>query len=1336
MSTAKIIEAKRLFEDAVELPEGEREQFLDEHVAHDAELRSIVMRLLRADDAERADSTAGGEISIGTPACVEALPSKIGPYHIEALAGEGGFGFVYRAEQREPVRRRVALKVLKRGMGSKEVLARFEAERQALALMEHPNVAKIYEAGETESGEPYFAMELVEGEVITKYCDEHRLSTRERIKLFVGVCRAVQHAHSKGVIHRDLKPTNVLVAEIDGHPVPKVIDFGIAKATQQELTTHTLFTSAGHLVGTPEYMSPEQADLRETAIDTRSDVYSLGVLLYELLCGSLPFASEELREKGFLEIVRVIKEDEPPRLSTRIGSADSARIAARRQSDARTLLKELRGDLEWIVARAMEKEPERRYATVNGMAHDLESFLAYEPVLACPPSARDRVFKFVRRNRAAVSAAVLVLAALLVGLGLALWQRGIAIDNEASAKAALEEKKSALKAEQEALLSEKAARADEKKALAAQQKALDAERAARRTADGHRLSAQAIAMLDHDPSLATLLAIEGAKRTPGPQANSSLYRCLERNRLRKVLRGHDRGVRHVAVSSDDRRILSADMTRLVILWDLTSGKLLRRMDVHNGDVSSLTFDPSGRVGMSTSVDGTAWLWSAEDGRELQRLEFGGGVLCAAFAPEGKSICFGLEDGRVVELPFALPADKGAGLADRAVAPVDMARLRELVRHKTPVLALSWSHGRQHMASIDEQEALVYKPGETPRWRFAQRRFRRAAGSGGKDVGERRAFVAFTHGDQELWTTTSACRAARWDLASGEGRDFAEQGRSFCVEMMLGPRGRFAWQKWFPLDGTIADRFDVFIDLVAGKRRVTSCRGWRPTATFSPSGSQVFLAERVEGSIHETRTGRPLFPLQGHLYRIHAAAFTSDGTRLVTGSDDTCVHIWDMNAYPSTRALEEVPQAWAHGSDFSSDGRFLILRGAADWKQHRVRSTLVDLRTGKVLMSSAAAIDSARMDDLGRRAIVNGSDAAEIWDLEKLRVLHRIEGQWRIGAISRCGRLASLMTADKKLAIVDCDTGRIRIKKDCGQGYQRLGFSPDCKQVLLRDNPGHAVRVLDSTSLEEIHVFVDHTGWGTDAQWTPDGSKIITVAADTTAMVYDAKTFQALHRLRGMETGDIYISVDPTSRLAAFWNNDELVLFSLETGKRLADWKATPARQVHGVRFSPDGQALMVFRGRIVEALPLDPLSHAIKTVHRSLRYDEQQRFGIGTEDELRKLSTEPIEWHTCDQGVAAALEQLRRGKVLDAERILDEVQTFRRYMFPVFWYARACVEAMDTSQADRLARAIAALKQAVAMGFSDSKSLKIIESSPFLEPVRKHKGFSRTMKRWKRQYQR
>ena len=405
---------------------AQRATYLEQACGADTDLHSRVEAMLRdADEAKEffgADDLVAGMVAARL---TEGPGTIIGRYKLLQKIGEGGMGVVYMAEQREPVVRRVALKIIKLGMDTRQVLGRFEAERQALALMDHPNIAKILDGGATDTGRPYFVMDFVQGLPITRFCDEANLSTRDRLDLFLDVCSAIQHAHHKGIIHRDIKPANILVTLHGDKPVPRVIDFGIAKATQGRLTDKTLFTQFQHFIGTPAYMSPEQASLSGLDVDTRSDIYGLGVLLYELLTGRTPFDEKELMKAGLDEMRRTILEREPLRPSTRLSSLTGEELtttAKHRRIEAPRLISALRGDLDWIVMKCLEKERTRRYETANGLAAEIERYLKNEPVIARPPSQFYRLQKFARRNRLVFAAIAAITAVLLLAVGVSTWQ--------------------------------------------------------------------------------------------------------------------------------------------------------------------------------------------------------------------------------------------------------------------------------------------------------------------------------------------------------------------------------------------------------------------------------------------------------------------------------------------------------------------------------------------------------------------------------------------------------------------------------------------------------------------------------------------------------------------------------------------------------------------------------------------------------------------------------------------------------------------------------------------------------------------------------------------------
>ncbi len=517
---------KSIFDEAAEMASPEdRAAYLERACGGDADVRRQVDALLRALDqagsflvaspalaapgdteasalrpgpgvppartSSGADPSRAAGSPIPVPPLAEGPGTMIGPYKLLQKIGEGGMGAVFMAEQERPVRRKVALKVIKPGMDTAQVIARFEAERQALAMMDHPHIARVLDAGATETGRPFFVMELVRGVPITEYCDRHGLTPTERLELFIPVCQAIQHAHQKGIIHRDIKPSNVLVALHDGEPVPKVIDFGVAKAIEQRLTERTLFTEFGAVIGTLEYMSPEQAEIGVLDVDTRSDIYSLGVVLYELLTGSTPLEQAKVRQAAYAEVLRRIREEEPTRPSTRLSESKDTlpSISAQRKMDPARLTKFLRGDLDWIVMKALEKDRTRRYETANGLARDIRRYLDGDPVEACPPSPSYRLGKFARKHRLALTTAgtfaVLLIAATAVSVGLALWadrERVRAVKAEGEAK------------EQKGQAEEQKARAEEREQLA-----IDA---VKRFGDAIRESPE----LKNEPALAPLRA--------------------------------------------------------------------------------------------------------------------------------------------------------------------------------------------------------------------------------------------------------------------------------------------------------------------------------------------------------------------------------------------------------------------------------------------------------------------------------------------------------------------------------------------------------------------------------------------------------------------------------------------------------------------------------------------------------------------------------------------------------------------------------------------------------------------------------------------------------------
>ncbi|HET6880059.1 MAG TPA: serine/threonine-protein kinase [Pirellulales bacterium] len=485
---------------------ADRAAFLERACAGDtALLRRVEALLLVRESPLKSKTEPDAAITQASPspdapsgasaASAEEPTRQIGPYRLLEKLGEGGMGVVYLAEQQQPIRRRVALKVIKPGMDSALVIARFEAERQALAMMDHHHIARVFDAGTTDTGRPYFVMEAVQGVPITRYCDDNRLSLRDRLEIFIAACQAIQHAHQKGIIHRDVKPSNVLVTIHDGRPTPKVIDFGVAKAIEQRLTERTMYTQYGAVVGTPEYMSPEQAEMTPLGVDTRSDIYSLGVMLYELLTGTTPLERQRLRELGLGDLVRLVKEEDPPKPSTRLSSLETlAAVAAQRRVEPAALTRFVRGDLDWIVMKCLEKDRTRRYETASALARDLERFLRDEPVDARPPSAADRFGKFARKHKGPLAAAAVFVTLVLAGSAASVWQ---ALRATLAEEAAREERDRALAAERRASDDRDKAQSAERREREARAQAEAAEHQAKADRD-RALTAEERARRDRD----------------------------------------------------------------------------------------------------------------------------------------------------------------------------------------------------------------------------------------------------------------------------------------------------------------------------------------------------------------------------------------------------------------------------------------------------------------------------------------------------------------------------------------------------------------------------------------------------------------------------------------------------------------------------------------------------------------------------------------------------------------------------------------------------------------------------------------------------------------------
>jgi len=1069
------------------------DELLKEHFSNDS---------LLAGPALEEERTAVAESPAG-----EAPAQMLGRYKLLEKIGEGGFGEVWMAEQREPVKRRVALKIIKLGMDSRQIVARFEAERQALAMMDHTNIARIFDADVTEAGRPYFVMELVRGVKITDYCDQHQLPTRERLRLFILVCHAIQHAHQKGIIHRDIKPSNILVTLHDGVPVPKVIDFGIAKATQQELTDKTVFTQFQQFIGTPAYISPEQAEMSGLDIDTRADIYSLGVLLYELLVSQTPFDAKEMMQGGIDALRQIIREREPLRPSTKLNTlVGEARTTAgkRRQTDVGKLVHQLQGDLDWIAMKCLEKDRTRRYDTANDIAADIQRHLDNEPVTARPPSAAYRFQKSVRRNKIAFVAGTAVALALVFGGMASTWQ---AVRARKAERAATLERN---RAEQQAQLA--AAEATRATAVAT---------AARRYAYAAEINVAFQALAESN-----LGRVRELLDRQQPMSGEEDLRGFEWRYLWQLCHGdeiatfRDEGANAAAFSPDGK--LFAYSGNKIIVRETASRKVIATLD---SVASTLSFAPGGKM-LASSHESGVKVWDAENWAELRSLA--GTMHPARFSSDGRWLVTGVAGGfrlwdtQTWEAAGTCPGAPTFHLQSRnavAFSPDSqflvtiasaghasgdhlrvwrlpgLEELPSLLSETEPPGSVAFSvDGKHVIAGLWDGRIVV--------WEFASRK---VVATRKEHTGSVTAVAVAPDG--KTFVTASADRTVNlWDAATFQHLVRLRGHVAEVGSVAMSPDGRTVmsgsadgttklWSAETRHPETVLDGYYLVAGFIGGGRQLLAARIDRACLWTPESGARVEyripndppFVLTAQGKVYDVKPDEPLVALgrsdgsvevwntngakiitwQAHADTIGAVAFSSDGRRLATGMTKGEVKIWDFATRREGARFDPMDRPLVCLA-FSPDGKSLAGSG------HSSEVWLWDAVTGRQVLKlpgHGILVFSVAFSPDGKLLATSSTDNhARLWELPSGNLRATLKGhvQAITGVVfSPDGKTLVTCGMDRKVKLWNVATHQELATFPLGGMFPTLGISPDGRTLAVGSFLEARIQILRAPSFEEI-----------------------------------------------------------------------------------------------------------------------------------------------------------------------------------------------------------------------------------------------------------------------------
>ena len=1096
------VDVKVIFAEALEKASPEEQRvYLDQVCGEDAELRAEVERLLDAHNKAGdflESSPVGQNVTVDVAPSVEGPGTRIGRYELLELIGEGGMGLVYLAEQREPVKRRVALKIIKPGMDSRQVIARFEAERQTLAVLEHPNIAQVFDAGTTETGRPYFVMEYVRGLSITRYCDERKLDVQERLTLFKDVCEGVQHAHQKGIIHRDLKPSNILISVHGDRAVPKIIDFGIAKAVTQPLTDETVFTCQGQLLGTPEYMSPEQVDLAMQDVDTRSDIYSLGVLLYELLAGVLPFDRESFKHLGLADIQRTIREEEPLTPSTRLtGLGEKAKtIAERRRTQLLTLARCLHRELEWIPMKAMRKDRSRRYRSASELADDIQNYLTGVPLIAGPESSVYRARKFMRKHAGSVSMAALVAVAIILGLVASVVMGCRAEQARAKEAAARTQVEQALVRAEKAERVAKERAEDYRRSLYFNRIAL-ADFAYRdsnvsrlrelleacpedlRGWEWHRLShisdQSDMTLRGHGDVVWSAAFSPNGKRIVSGSADGTIkmWDAATGTEI-TTIPGHESLVYSVVFSPDGKRIISGYKDKTVKVWDAATGEEKLTLRGHENPVHSVSFSPDGKRIVSRSRNSVK-MWNADTGHEVMTFHTHVGVSTAP-SPDGKRIVSGGWDGTVRVWDavtgnevMTLSGHEGnvygvafnsdgtrivSGSHDTTVKVWDAATGGEVMTlrgHQGYVNGVSFSpDGKRIVSGSSDNTAKVWD-----------------ATTGAEVMtlrghGDRIQSVAFSSDGTRVISASFDKTIKMWDAAIDHELTTLHAREHVC-SVAVSPDGR-----WIGSVGKTVKLWQV----ASGAEVMTlRCHGDSSNSPWMPVASMAFSrdSKRIISSswdknikIYDVTTGDELMTLCGHQDTVCSVAVALDGRRIASGSFDSTVKVWDA----------------VDGADV------MTLRGHDD------------------------DVYSVAFSPDGQRIVSGSKDkTVRVWDVangEEMMILRGHAGGVHSVAFSSAGERIVSGSGDKTIKIWDANTGvELMTLQGHRDGVTCVAFSPDSKRLVSGSSYSGEIKMWDVRTGVEVVTLHGHGPWLKSIAFSPDGDYLVSGGMDQPIRLWES-----------------------------------------------------------------------------------------------------------------------------------------------------------------------------------------------------------------------------------------